>query len=780
MKRKYLILFFIYSSYSNAQFNINSGLNKYWNYRYALVGDSIDPHHSPFEAGFVEAGIGQGSSIPMRSRYRQRMNIGDPYPSSWHWNMQNPCCISYPPTRDPGAQPPLLPGPNFWGILKWHDAMKEMGEYLAFLAAEYKLLSLNENRQTNGRIPNKERKIKTYREIVFALKALNRLDVNAEKFYNNSGNITPLNGSLIRDDVDYDFADDGKFGRAEFYDPNWRTNANSRFFNGNSFRNVTGDFSYRYNNGYANESCEPFTNSSQHNPTFLSIDQLAEVLYGLKHVSKLIPPSENITLGLPTEMNAKCEADAIIARMIYHTLPLYVLTYPDGGLVCNGPIATVYSKGLFALFISSMTELNTYCPGYNTSITMDIGVLGVAGNLAYGSGNTLWSVMETFYSEAVSDDCTGWDWFYCSPCCAFKATCKAGYNLINAHSHDMFAFLNAILPDDGDNLSNHEMYQFSRRLYFQQGYQTEYALGLTRPAIYGGGISYPASEIGNYLENGLNSNFASCFHDNYFVNGGNMGAYAEQNGLDYLMGYSLYKLARYHNGLDKNMIDIADNSDAAFPNLFNRVITNTFPSGFTGQYISNATNQGNTLNGFTSPSSTGGASTADVQAAYSMEVRCKVNPTGRVRFKAPHVVFTPGFNSLPGAVVSVDTPQRMDCDAGNIAIGNNNGTNNYVVIVKSATASSTQKVEKPLSITLYPNPTSENATIKLTNYNNLKLRIGIYDIVGKLVMKEMTEEVYNNEDEKEIQLHTESLPMGIYIVKVSYGDTYTSLKLQKQ
>jgi hypothetical protein len=41
-------------------FNYTNHLEQYWNYRYALLGDAIDPNYYRWEPGFVEVGTGAG------------------------------------------------------------------------------------------------------------------------------------------------------------------------------------------------------------------------------------------------------------------------------------------------------------------------------------------------------------------------------------------------------------------------------------------------------------------------------------------------------------------------------------------------------------------------------------------------------------------------------------------------------------------------------------------------------------------------------------------------
>ncbi len=79
------------------------------------------------------------------------------------------------------------------GILQWTDATMSLGEYIAVLAMEYRILE--------GKNANTE---ETIEELFYALYALNRLDYYAESFF---GGAPSLNGFFIRDDITEDSLD---------------------------------------------------------------------------------------------------------------------------------------------------------------------------------------------------------------------------------------------------------------------------------------------------------------------------------------------------------------------------------------------------------------------------------------------------------------------------------------------------------------------------------------------------------------------------------------------
>ena len=76
------------------------------------------------------------------------------------------------------------------GILQWTDATLSLGEYIAVLAMEYRILE-----EKGDEIDE------TVEELFYALYALNRLDYYAEPFF---GGTPSLNGFFIRDDISQD------------------------------------------------------------------------------------------------------------------------------------------------------------------------------------------------------------------------------------------------------------------------------------------------------------------------------------------------------------------------------------------------------------------------------------------------------------------------------------------------------------------------------------------------------------------------------------------------
>jgi hypothetical protein len=246
----------------------------------------------------------------------------------------------------------------------------------------------------------------------------------------------------------------------------------------------------------------------------------------------------------------------------------------------------------------------------------------------------------------------------------------------------------------------------------------------------------------------------------------------EMNEIDYMIAYNLYMLEKDRH----DRVDMANNRLSSYIPMYDRFIEGSFPRDITYNFNSTPNTWPPIVNTSTTSITYGNTTNPVViEAANSIKTNGAVIFTSGSRgtIRAPHVEILPGFIAEPGSVVLFDTPQRMHCTP-------------YATLASSAGTlhgkMAEAKIESPIlqAISLYPNPTQSGASLKLTNYNNTQVRINIYNIVGVQVLPERREEIFNNESERDIPLNTESLGAGIYIVKVSYGDTFKSLKLQKE
>lgn len=84
---------------------------------------------------------------------------------------------------------------------------------------------------------------------------------------------------------------------------------------------------------------------------------------------------------------------------------------------------------------------------------------------------------------------------------------------------------------------------------------------------------------------------------------------------------------------------------------------------------------------------------------------------------------------------------------------------------------------KGTSITsLYPNPTSSNTTLRIDNPSSDQAQIMIYDMLGREVYQNQMK--YLSDQNNKIELRTEHLQNGLYIVKVKHGEMEQSLRLE--
>lgn len=207
-----------------AQSDYQSYLDKYWDYRSRFLGTDGG-------TGFVSIGSDAGQSIPTDGRNLDTDCERD-------WKMQNFCDVH------PGK-----------GKMNWGDATAFQGFYIAMLALEY--VNLRRAGQTTEMRA-------TARELYYSIKAIERLDKNAELLLN----MPPAwNGFFARDDIKVDFYKDSS------------TVSGLRFVgaDGRGVECVSSDYGCR-KNGFDSNSGK-----------FISQDQVIGLFFGFSFVEKLVP-----------------------------------------------------------------------------------------------------------------------------------------------------------------------------------------------------------------------------------------------------------------------------------------------------------------------------------------------------------------------------------------------------------------------------------------------------------------------------------------------------------
>jgi hypothetical protein len=79
------------------------------------------------------------------------------------------------------------------------------------------------------------------------------------------------------------------------------------------------------------------------------------------------------------------------------------------------------------------------------------------------------------------------------------------------------------------------------------------------------------------------------------------------------------------------------------------------------------------------------------------------------------------------------------------------------------------------SVSLFPNPTKDEATIKIVNENDQKVTINVYDIQGRLVKSPIEKDV--EKGESLISINTADLKNGLYFVEVTAGSKTSKIEM---
>ena len=70
-----------------------------------------------------------------------------------------------------------------------------------------------------------------------------------------------------------------------------------------------------------------------------------------------------------------------------------------------------------------------------------------------------------------------------------------------------------------------------------------------------------------------------------------------------------------------------------------------------------------------------------------------------------------------------------------------------------------KEAELNISLSVFPNPTADNLTLQISNYNNEKLSYQLYDMQGKLLS-------YGQVTAQQTQINTAGLPPATYFINV--------------
>lgn len=783
MKSIILILFICAIKVCCSQSDDGVYYSKYWNYRYSLRGDDIEPSYIRWEPGFLEVGSGAGTSLPMRARYRFSypnatllpanrnkegpcINVNfDNFPRKNNWGLGN----DVPPERVAGNPS------NTWfgqrdGILVWSDVPTDMGKYLIALSTELGLLtraSLQYGAFFN--LPllqtknyNLARQLQmTYDELSKAIAAVDRLDYNSDIRYGNSNQT--WDGVFIRDDVPYNFADDGKFGNAELLTNNYWNNTNIAipYYRGNSFSNAVSNNITAGQKGTCDADLQ------------VSKDQFLKLTLGII-AAKKYANFYKAYYGDPNNVYQSCFD--FLDRAIWATFPTYDTREPD---------PTSLSGYTDACKHSGMTP---YAP-----LIWDVWNMHTSGNYTFGA----WAHQLTLGQPALF----GLKMFYTSQY-PIVSLARAefwgqlfsaeifGYACIQGDGAPMYIFPNS-LHKFGCHLGEYN----PKELEYQFNYLSE----AIRDNIYGmqfkistsfppqslnpiGGVTnfvtstsinirwFPTSDYTKFMDRW---NFCSCEHETRNWYNPAFNTVEEKNGLDYLIAHNLYLMSKD----EQPKIDVANNQVTSMINLYDRRIDGAFPrTASISKKVFNTNVFPPSVSTINCDYTYGtGIVPAIIEAANSIDARnCHFEPNSRATIRAPHIELSPGFDARYGSVCEVIN-ERMECRPYTQLYGNGGCDN---IALKSASYMATEVLDKRnKSIDLYPNPTSDNASLKFKNYEGANATIGICNMVGKLIRQFGKVEIL--EAEQDYYLNLEGIDVGIYLVTIKQGDHTTTLKLQK-
>lgn len=805
---------------SHAQFNHASALQKYWNYRYALVGDDIDPSFRRWEPGFLQIGTDIGHSLPMRSRYQIRNNIQQvEFAFNTHYDRSDVLdYLNITRTHENSA------GLRY-GWCQWIDCPTDMGMYLAVLATEYALMTKNMDYQTVSNTTGqpvgpptrganyREQMDRLMHEISCAVSAVDRLDANSDDYHGIPGQNG--NGFFVKDDVPYTFAQDGKFGNAQVLAPDFLTNTNSRYHRGHSFWNVHAGF-----NGYrhqAKPSSECNGIGGQPEPLLdvtiggtmvrktidpMSQDQLMKLLFGLIFIRKYVTGSErDMRVPLNTSPWSYSTADNLnqrakdwIDRTLWRLITdCFIIRNERGGnQVCSGGNATMFQSPFKDIY-NMWGEGDFYGSFANCSNHYYSGLVWWGANEGYKAWVTSPSVD---LNDLLLLNTSLW------PLGVKDFILSEIVNNLNQFDHEMYVYLTCM-----NNSSTSVTYvaplanPYNGNITGVVGnhidrlaspanldYQLNALMGDAKNLLYG-----TTASPDNHLQSFMNRNNFWCLHEDTlyrFGNGRDQDRLHARNGLFYMLAHNIYSLQR----MDRyNFLDMADNTIAKLPDLMNRTVRGVFPRAKDIEMINSSGvkskisyQYGNNTN------------EANIYSANSINFNdCVFQNGSRARLIAPHIDHIAsqqnGMLSIElGAVVEIVENSRMPCTGNTTVIGGNGFVPTTTTVLSEAppqenTSSGLHKLaeikddivsEKSRLARLYPNPTENDATIRLVNYEKTTVNIKIYNMLGREVIQFSNIDIID--DEQNYYMNLEKLNTGIYIVKIDQGDYSTSLKLEKR
>lgn len=753
----FIIYLFLIQNNGYSQFSYEKEIIKYWNYRYALLGDDIDPSSNDFEAGFLQTGIESGCSIPMRSRkislnnsnsfdFRQATEIN--YSLTINMTFPNINIIksnlinSYNQIQNSqrtgkfkfSSEPTSNSTIELWTIYSFDGENAPLINSIPSGAIVSQQINSNpvpfhcysqninspQRNDPNSGAPFRNGLCKWEDGHTDLAKYLIVLATEHELLTRNSNNQNGYyNEAIVQTKEELFFALNAVDRCDLFAEDYWDTHTSAVSKTALPYNGTRNGFFYRddvpwnfchdgkFGNKYQNvisagschfrkEHCDAGGGLESNYVGEMSGDQLIKICSGLVFVCKYMKGQfyQNIDLGN--------WAAAMLDRYVWNAMDSWYAIKRPGNkqLVCRGPQAITYGYGLWELrnlFTNGTTPI-----GFGITNTLYYMPLYSVSNgmvLANPSIGPEWSV-GMFATLAACNDWYGW--------------AGEGASIITARrSNDDYYYTQILM---NSVLWNHSI------LYMNQ----------------------------QDFENLMTTAKYPCPHEQNGSDG------YEQNGLNYMLLFNLYSL--YYRKSNHAMADLAHSQLSRYIPAMNRTITSTIPFSYEMNNI---------------PQTVGNSTDRLVVEASNRITFTKNFSVGdgiNITFRAPHITPFPAGYTIPkptnGSVLVLAA--RPTCH-GNTQKLNWPNTNPIEVAKKSAvkivSAETIDNVEKKIIIA--PAFVTSEANIFVYHLNEkINDFIHIYDLNGKLVQT-LNAPISEKDGISIYYFNKETLLPGTYIVSLN-------------
>jgi hypothetical protein len=738
----FLLIFFITAEYGVAQSSFaplkQKNLEMYWFYRHRLKNM------------FMKMGPNQGESLPAAQR------------NLWLWDNQS--------------------DQNY---LKWGDTTIDFGFYLGTLATEYRLL-LN-----NGELEALE---KTKTELYYALKAVARLDENAEcihpydDFYPNVVGCGYLNGYFIRDDVPTEI-DDSSNGAGIFFDGPDPYETDQGFVQQNlsHFNNEKKKTLFEMNNvfyalsDYSDSGSFNVPPSLENPPTLepnfkakeMSQDQMIPLIMGLILVNQLtVDHNVSSSTVLDLEGNVITDLPFIAFRTFSSNQVNRMMDWARnnagnndlGWHIKNPELVDVWRGPDFGAYAWGMNRATDKLLGFDKVCTWFPYGAEFQAQPGLADATNIMKTDNRFMSlitGALSDAWTDW------------------FGLVNKTEESIFAL--------ADKEKWQAFYIYLNRLLYPNNISESFPI--TDDFTYTGVGSF--SEIFSTAPckgpNNSNSEVSNWKSSNRFIKDGLVqvsggSSKGAQSGLDYMLIHNLYYLVN-----DLPLPYYEDIEDRHYSNVINSYTDESYPNNIDERNIIGISSL--TANNIIIP-----ASLVPVLSDIAKQINYKAND---------YITLEPGFVVTPeitGDLFTANIVAEFECDNGGyyrlaeteegtrelikaglykdhkyikesvdddpilsqIKIANFKDENTYFSIEKN-------------SIKVFPNPNDGLFAFEANNLDlNIKYEMLITDVLGRII----TYKEYSNVDfVKEENISERELSKGTYFLVFKGGEIYYTEKI---